>query len=116
MLALQAAGPGETVLFDGPVRALCPMAPNNVNTIAAAALAAKDLGFDGVIGCLVADTSLEAHVIEINAVGPGDPPFTVNTVRFNPARPGAVTGNATYGSFVSSMVRAAGQGPGLHFA
>ena len=29
------AGPGETVLYDGPVRKLCPMAPNNVNTIAA---------------------------------------------------------------------------------
>ena len=34
-----------------------------------AALAAPDLGFDGVVGCLVADTSLDAHVIEISAVG-----------------------------------------------
>lgn len=109
------AGPGETVLYDGPVRKLCPMAPNNVNTIAAAALAAPDLGFDGVVGCLVADTSLDAHVIEISAVGPGNPAFTVHTVRFNPAQPGAVTGNATYDSFVSSMCRARGQGAGLHF-
>ena len=31
------------------------------------------------------------------------------------AQPGAVTGNATYGSFVSSMCRAKGQGAGLHF-
>ena len=39
----------------GPVRELCPLAPNNVNTMAAAALAAWNLGFDAVQGCLVAD-------------------------------------------------------------
>lgn len=31
------------------------MAPNNVNTMAAAALVAFNLGFDGVEGCLVSD-------------------------------------------------------------
>ena len=31
------------------------MAPNNVNTMAAACMAAPTLGFDGVQGCLVAD-------------------------------------------------------------
>jgi hypothetical protein len=66
-------------------------------------------------GSCAALSSLEAHVIEIEAVGPGDPPFTVNTVRHNPAKPGAVTGNATYASFLSSMVRACGHGPGIHF-
>ena len=39
----------------GPVRELCPLAPNNVNTMACAAIAAHNLGFDGVVGCLVAD-------------------------------------------------------------
>ena len=39
----------------GPVRELCPLAPNNVNTMAAAAIAATSLGFDGVYGRLVAD-------------------------------------------------------------
>ena len=39
----------------GRVRELCPLAPNNVNTMACAAIAAHNLGFDGVIGCLVAD-------------------------------------------------------------
>ena len=39
----------------GPVRELCPLAPNNVNTMACAAIAAHNLGFDGVMGCLVAD-------------------------------------------------------------
>jgi len=38
-----------------PVRELCPLAPNNVNTMAIASLAAHNLGFDKVIGCLVAD-------------------------------------------------------------
>ena len=42
-------------LYCGPVRDLCPLAPNNVNTMACAAIAAHSLGFDGVIGCLVAD-------------------------------------------------------------
>ena len=31
------------------------MAPNNVNTMAVAALVAPSLGFDGVQGCLIAD-------------------------------------------------------------
>ncbi len=39
----------------GPVRGLCPLAPNNVNTMAAAAIAAHNLGFDKVTGCLIAD-------------------------------------------------------------
>ena len=38
-----------------PVRELCPLAPNNVNTMSVAALAAHNLGFDGVQGCLIAD-------------------------------------------------------------
>ena len=43
------------VLYEGPVRQLCPMAPNNVNTMAAACVAAKNLGFDKVVGKLVSD-------------------------------------------------------------
>ena len=46
---------GEKVeLYRGPVRELCPLAPNNVNTMAAAAVAATNLGFDRTIGHLVA--------------------------------------------------------------
>eukprot|EP00051_Salpingoeca_urceolata_P016070 m.211927 g.211927 ORF g.211927 m.211927 type:complete len:355 (+) comp18582_c0_seq2:1574-2638(+) len=106
---------GEVTLYEGPVRALCPQAPNNVNTMAAAALSAHSLGFDKVQGRLVVDTRLEAHVVEIEAVGPGSPPFTVKTVRYNPALPGAVTGNATYNSFLSSLKRSGGRGNGVHF-
>lgn len=39
----------------GAVRPLCPLAPNNVNTMAAAALAAHTLGFDHVQGSIIAD-------------------------------------------------------------
>jgi len=114
--AASAEGAGACVLYSGPVRALCPLAPNNVNTMAAAALAAADLGFDGTEGCIVADAGLDAHIVEVLATGPGDPAFTIHTVRHNPAKVGAVTGNATYASFLSSMVRANGKGgDGLHF-
>jgi aspartate dehydrogenase len=110
---------GEIVLYDGPVRNLCPLAPNNVNTIAAAAIAATDsLGFDGVVGRLISDKSLNAHVIDIEVIGPtmgGDDKFRVFTQRYNPAAVGAVTGNATYGSFYSSLLFAHSKGAGLHF-
>ena len=45
----------NVIFVSGPVRALCPLAPNNVNTMAAAAIIAKNLGFDGVQGRLIAD-------------------------------------------------------------
>jgi len=113
---------GECVLYEGSVRGLCPLAPNNVNTMACAAIAATGkggLGFDGTVGCLVADKSLTAHVITIDAKGKpkedGSPPFSVFTTRYNPAQPGAVTGSATYGSFASSVERAQNQGCGTHF-
>lgn len=53
--------PRPVVLFEGPVRDLCPLAPHNVNTMAAAALVARNLGFDGVRGRLVADARSVGH-------------------------------------------------------
>ncbi|KAG1700037.1 putative L-aspartate dehydrogenase [Nymphon striatum] len=108
----------SVVLYDGPVRGICPLAPSNVNTMAAAAIAGHNLGFVGVQGCLVADLSLKDwHIIEIEVTGPSlsaDKTFSVTTVRKNPADPGAVTGSATYKSFISSMKRANNKGPGVH--
>jgi predicted dinucleotide-utilizing enzyme len=89
------------------------MAPNNVNTMACCALAGHTLGFDGVVGVLVADPSLDAHIVEIDVTGPDG--FSVKTHRHNPAAVGAVTGNATYESFLSSMLLATGRGAGFHF-
>ena len=44
--------------------------------------------------------------MKVDVTGPGEEQnqFTVKTVRHNPAASGAVTGNATYASFLSSML------------
>ncbi|XP_032869728.1 putative L-aspartate dehydrogenase [Amblyraja radiata] len=115
-LGAQGESRGErAVLYEGPVRGLCPLAPNNVNTMAAAAMAAHNLGFDRVQGCLVSDPSLsDWHVVEVEVRGPVDEAsghgFTVRTTRRNPATPGAVTGSATYASFWSSLLNCKGHG------
>uniref|UniRef100_A0A673VZC3 Aspartate dehydrogenase domain-containing protein n=1 Tax=Salmo trutta TaxID=8032 RepID=A0A673VZC3_SALTR len=94
---------GRRVLFSGSVAELCPVAPNNVNTMAAAAIAAGTLGFVGVQGEIVSDTALsDYHVVEVEVTGANG--FTVHTVRRNPAKLGAVTGSATYNSFWSSLL------------
>lgn len=103
-------------LYHGPVRELCPLAPNNVNTMAAAAVAAHNLGFDGVQGRLISDPSLcDWHDVEVSVEGPElhGRSFKVETIRHNPAAVGAVTGSATYASFLSSTLLAKGKGPGV---
>jgi len=119
------------------------MAPNNANTMACAALAAESLGFDGVTAALIVDPSLHSHVVEVHVRGPSsvlssqsgislptsssaeqsrdgdegaeeEQVFRVDTIRHNPAQKGAVTGNATYASFLASMLLASGKGPGVH--
>ncbi|XP_070572511.1 aspartate dehydrogenase domain-containing protein-like [Ptychodera flava] len=112
-------GNSAVVLYDGPVRDLCPLAPNNVNTMAAASIAAHNLGFDKVQGSIVSDPSLtDWHIVEIDVTGPGDASkgqaFTVTTVRKNPAKVGEVTGSATFASFLSSLLRAKDMGAGVH--
>ncbi|XP_004071562.1 putative L-aspartate dehydrogenase [Oryzias latipes] len=100
---------GRRVLFRGSVAELCPLAPNNVNTMAAAAVAAGTLGFEGVLGEIVSDTTLkDYHVVEVEVTGPDG--FSVRTVRKNPAKPGAVTGSATYDSFWNSLLICKGHG------
>jgi len=89
------------------VRALARDAPANVNTMAAAALAAPALGFDGVRGVLVADPRLSSHVVVVEVEGPrnadGSPGLCVRTERTAPAPPGAVTSTATLASFWASV-------------
>ncbi|KAL6053947.1 Aspartate dehydrogenase domain-containing protein [Balamuthia mandrillaris] len=104
---------GGLILYEGPVRELCPLAPQNVNTMACAALAAENLGFDQTIGRLVADPhGGDAHIIQIQVEGING--FRVYTTRLNPAAPGAVTGSATYRSFLSSLLVAATNAPSDH--
>eukprot|EP01126_Amoeba_proteus_P045883 TRINITY_DN515_c0_g1_i9.p1 TRINITY_DN515_c0_g1~~TRINITY_DN515_c0_g1_i9.p1 ORF type:complete len:201 (+),score=33.13 TRINITY_DN515_c0_g1_i9:286-888(+) len=109
---------GEHVLYEGPIRELCHLAPNNVNTMACGAMAGFNLGFDGTIGKLVIDNRLRAHIIEILVIGPatGDcGRFEVRTTRVNPALPGATSGQATFMSFLNSLLSAGGKGVGFHF-
>jgi predicted dinucleotide-utilizing enzyme len=107
------------VLYDGPVRALCPLAPNNVNTMACAAMAG--LGFDRTQALLISDARLQSHDIEIDLEGPVNKdtgqPFRCVTKRINPAAVGAVTGSATYVSFFSSLLDAVAfaRHGGVHF-
>ncbi|XP_069582481.1 aspartate dehydrogenase domain-containing protein isoform X2 [Ranitomeya imitator] len=110
----------RTILYEGPIRQLCPMAPNNVNTMAAASLAAHTLGFDEVIGVLVADPSIpDWHIVDIEVTGATNETtgqvFTVRTSRRNPAAPGAVTGAATFVSFWSSILVCKGHGGRVFF-
>jgi predicted dinucleotide-utilizing enzyme len=108
----------ENIIYQGPVRDLCPLAPNNVNTMACAALAGHTLGFDNTTAILVADDRLNAHVIVVEAHGPETPgygSFIVASERVNPAPPGAVTGQQTFLSFLASLLRAHGAGAGFHF-
>lgn len=102
------------VVYSGSVRDLCPLAPNNVNTMACAAIAGHTLGFDGTQCELLADLDLpDRHDIDIEVQGPGG--FSVKTTRSNPAVLGAVTGQQTYVTFYNSLLRARGRGPGVFF-
>jgi hypothetical protein len=94
------------------------MAPNNVNTMACAAMACHSLGFDNTIGRLVADARLTTHEIEIIALGHPNSlgqQFKLHICRSSPAPVGAVTSKATYGSFLESVLKCHGLGPGVHF-
>jgi predicted dinucleotide-utilizing enzyme len=111
-------GSEEVVLYEGPVRGLCPLAPNNVNTMACAAMAAHTLGFDGTVGRLIADRRLITHEVEILALGKPSADgsqFRLALTRSSPAPAGAVTSKATYGSFVESLLKSGGRGLGVHF-
>ena len=116
---LNSSSTNSCVLYDGPVRELCSLAPNNVNTMAAAAIAAHNLGFDKVTGCLISDPGLlDWHIVEIEVRGKKTKKgmcFETITIRKNPADPGAVTGSATYDSFCNSLLQARFcRGTGFH--
>ena len=110
------------MLFEGTVRDLCPLAPNNVNTMATAALAvSSSLGFDGTRATLICDPRLTTMAIDVEARGkepaPGKPGLVVHSNRVNPSAPGAVTGMATFQSFLRSLLLVATTSPGdgVHF-
>lgn len=104
-------------LYDGPLRGLCPLAPHNVNSMAAAAMAADNLGFDFTIGSLVSDPSLtDWHIIEVEARGPATDgkKLSIHTIRKNPSSKGAVTGTGTFPAIFASVLLANNHGAGVH--
>ena len=97
--ALETVKPVQVV--SGPVGMINPIAPQNTNTMSVYALAAQALGFEGCQGSVVADTSLDAHIVTCKVettLG-----LTLDFVRYNPARKDAVTGSATFSSFLNSL-------------
>ena len=106
----------ERVLYDGPLRKLCALAPNNVNTMAVLALS-SELGFDQVQAQLVANPSLEHHITELVLLGPDTkgPRYSLKLLRESPAGVGAVTSTATLTTFLNSMLQSIGKGDGVHF-
>ena len=106
----------ERTIYDGPLRELCALAPNNVNTMAVLALASQ-LGFDQVRAKLVADPSLEHHITSVRLLGheTSGPRYSLDLIRRAPAGAGAVTSIATLTTFSNSMMAAKDQGPGVHF-
>ncbi|RWS11070.1 putative L-aspartate dehydrogenase-like protein, partial [Dinothrombium tinctorium] len=96
------------LLYKGSVRNICKLAPNNVNTMACAAIAGESLGFDGTIGTLISDPNLTFyHKITIEVLGPiaeSGCQFKVTTERRSPSFPGHLTSTATYNSFLNSLL------------
>lgn len=97
---------GETTLYDGPARGICPLFPRNVNTHAAVALAG--IGFDRTRSVLIADPSLDVSIIEVEARGGG---VDVVIRRENPMK--GVSGVLTLTAVLSGVVRARGTTTGL---
>ena len=107
---------GLREIYQGPLRELCSMAPNNVNTMAALAMA-SELGFDAIQARLVADPSLEHHITEVLLLGPdtGGPRYSLELRRTSPAAVGAVSSTATLDTFLASTIAASNKGDGVHF-
>jgi predicted dinucleotide-utilizing enzyme len=92
----------DQVIFQGSVRDLAMLAPNNVNTMCGLALAGHNIGFDLTQATLIASKTSHEHEVHIQISGPNG--YTVESRRINPALPGAVTGSMTFSSFLSSLL------------
>jgi aspartate dehydrogenase len=104
-------------LFRGSVRDIAKVFPVNVNTMATAALAgSRTVGFDQTEAVIVADSTLETMIIEVDMRGAptdnGNPGLVVQSRRENPSVRGEVTGPATMISFYASLLNVAKSGGG----
>ena len=100
--------PPAVILYSGPVRAVCPLAPNNVNTMATAAL--LGVGLDRTEGVLVADPGLaDHHRIEVEVRGVQRPgfsmPFSALSTRISPtSAESSVSSRQTLDAFWQSVL------------
>ena len=97
----------ETILYDGPVRDVCPLFPRNVNTLAAIAYAS--LGFDRTRGTLIVSPEWDTAVVSFEASGPG---LDVSVERTEAIT--GVTGATTPASIYNSIQMIGSRGPGIH--
>jgi aspartate dehydrogenase len=99
----------ETVIFDGPVRAIAPLFPRNVNTVVTCALAT--VGLDRCRGRMIADPALDHAVAEVEAHG-SDGSYLATTKRQPMV---GVSGTEMLASTLRSVLKATGSGPALDF-
>lgn len=99
----------ETVVFDGPVRAIAPLFPRNVNTMVTCALAT--IGIDGCRGRMIADPALDHAVAEVEAWGKDGSHLMI--VKRQPMV--GVSGTEMLASALRSLQKATGTGPAMEF-
>lgn len=95
----------ETVLFEGPVRAIAGLFPRNVNTMVTCALAT--IGLDHCVGRLVADPALAGMAVtEVMAIGADG--SEIRTIKKQPMV--AVSGTEMFASLLRSLRLGFGRG------
>jgi aspartate dehydrogenase len=93
---------GEVDILSAHVGAVNAIAPQNTNTMSIYAMASPSLGFTNCQGTIIADRKLEAHIVECEVettLG-----LKLHFTRYNPAKKDAVTGSATFSSFLNSLL------------
>ena len=97
----------ETVLYDGPTRAIAPKFPRNVNTLTAIAYAG--IGLDRTRSTLIVNPEWNFASVAVHAKGPG---VTIEIERREEIT--GVTGATTPASIYNSIQMVANQAPGIH--
>jgi len=98
---------GETTLYDGNTRDVCPRFPRNVNTLATIAYAG--IGFDRTRATLVVNADWKDAVVAFHAKGPG---VDLRVERIESIT--GVTGASTPASIFNSVQMIGSTGPGIH--
>ena len=93
---------GAVEVLSADVAAVNAIAPQNTNTMSIYAIASPSLGFTKCRGTIIADRNLEAHIVDCEVettLG-----LKLHFTRYNPAKKDAVTGSATFSSFLNSLL------------